>query len=79
MNGTTSRLIVYRFRFRDGQHMRAAPEGPKIVDTHSKMLSPFGPAEQLLGGSKEISASSFWMRFAADVRPAPFTFDDIWV
>ncbi len=28
------------------------------------MLSPFGPAEQLHGGSSDISASSFWMRFA---------------
>ncbi len=28
------------------------------------MLSPFGPAEQLQGGSRLISASSFWMRLA---------------
>lgn len=37
------------------------PEGPSNVDTHSNKLSPFGPAEQLLGGSKLISASSFWI------------------
>lgn len=30
------------------------------------MLSPFGPAEQLQGGSSEISASSFWMRLDAE-------------
>ena len=34
-------------------------DGPIIVDTHSYMLSPFGPAEQLHGGSRLISASSF--------------------
>lgn len=37
------------------------PEGPSNVETHSNKLSPFGPAEQLLGGSKLISASSFWI------------------
>ncbi len=37
------------------------PEGPRIVDTHSYKLSPFGPAEQLHGGSRLISASSFWI------------------
>lgn len=42
------------------------------------MLSPLGPAEQLLGGSRDISANSFWMRFAADERPAPFDLDDIY-
>jgi len=31
--------------------------------THSIKFSPFGPAEQLAGGSMLISASSFWMRF----------------
>lgn len=30
-----------------------------MVDTHSYMLSPLGPAEQLQGGSRLISASSF--------------------
>ena len=35
-----------------------------MVDTHSYRLSPLGPALQLVGGSSEISASSFWMRFA---------------
>ena len=35
--------------------------GPWIVETHSKMLSPFGPAVQLQGGSRFISASSFWI------------------
>jgi len=35
--------------------------GPMMVDTHSKRLSPLGPAEQLQGGSKLISASSFWI------------------
>jgi hypothetical protein len=28
------------------------------------MLSPLGPAEQLHGGSSDISASSFWILFA---------------
>ena len=36
------------------------------------MLSPLGPALQLQGGSKEISASSFWMRFADDDSPPLF-------
>lgn len=40
------------------------PPGPMIVDTHSYRLSPLGPAEQLVGGSNEISASSLVMRFA---------------
>ena len=35
------------------------PDGPMMVDTHSKRLSPLGPAEQLPGGSRLISASSF--------------------
>lgn len=39
------------------------PGGPRIVETHSYKLSPFGPALQLGGGSSVISASSFWMRF----------------
>ena len=43
-----------------------APLGPRMVDTHSKMLSPLGPAEQLQGGSREISASSLEMRLAAE-------------
>lgn len=29
------------------------------------MLSALGPAEQLHGGSREISASSFWILFIA--------------
>ena len=37
------------------------PDGPRIVETHSYKLSPFGPAEQLHGGSRLISASSFWI------------------
>lgn len=40
------------------------PGGPKIVDTHSYRLSPFGPALQLGGGSSVISASSFCIRLA---------------
>lgn len=36
------------------------------------MLSPFGPAEQLHGGSRLISASSFWMRLALDDSCEPF-------
>ena len=36
------------------------------------MLSPLGPAEQLQGGSSEISASSFWMRFALLDMPVAF-------
>lgn len=31
------------------------------------MLSPFGPAEQLGGGSRLISASSFCIRFALEL------------
>jgi len=34
------------------------------VENHSYKLSPLGPAVQLGGGSRVISASSFWMRFA---------------
>lgn len=52
-------------------------EGPRMVDTHSYILSPLGPAEQFAGGSSEISASSFWMRFAADDTPAPLAFEAI--
>ena len=48
-----------------------------MVDTHSYMLSPLGPAEQFVGGSNDISASSFWMRFAADDTPAPLAFEVI--
>lgn len=40
------------------------PGGPRIVDTHSYRLSPFGPALQFGGGSSVISANSFWMRLA---------------
>ena len=48
------------------------PDGPMIVDTHSYMLSPLGPALQLVGGSKLSSASSFCIRFAlVDLAP-PF-------
>lgn len=39
------------------------PGGPRIVETHSYRLSPFGPALQFGGGSRVISASSFWIRF----------------
>ncbi len=42
------------------------------MDTHSYKLSPFGPAEQLQGGSRLISASSFCMRFADDESWLPF-------
>lgn len=45
------------------------PGGPKIVDTHSYKLSPFGPALQFGGGSSVISASSFWI-LLADVPSA---------
>ena len=31
------------------------PGGPRIVLTHSKRLSPLGPALQLGGGSSEIA------------------------
>lgn len=41
-----------------------APDGPMMVDTHSYRLSPLGPAEQLQGGSRLISASSFCIRLA---------------
>lgn len=36
------------------------------------MLSCFGPAEQLHGGSRLISASSFWMRLAEEESWEPF-------
>lgn len=36
----------------------ALPLGPMMVDTHSYTLSPLGPALQLQGGSRLISASS---------------------
>lgn len=49
-----------------------APDGPMIEETHSYRLSPLGPALQLVGGSKEISASSFCMRFAAELIELPF-------
>ena len=39
-----------------------------MVETHSKRLSPFGPALQFGGGSNEIPPSSFWIRFADVVR-----------
>jgi len=48
------------------------PAGPMMEDTHSYRLSPLGPAEQFVGGSNEISASSFWMRFAAELMDPPF-------
>lgn len=35
-----------------------------MVDTHSYRLSPLGPALQFGGGSRVISANSFWMRLA---------------
>lgn len=41
------------------QEASHTPDGPTIVETHSYMLSPLGPAEQLHGGSRLISASSF--------------------
>ncbi len=44
------------------------PEGPRMVDTHSYKLSPFGPAEQLHGGSRLISASSFWILHSTIAR-----------
>lgn len=34
------------------------------MDAHSYKLSPLGPALQLQGGSRLISASSFWILFA---------------
>lgn len=40
------------------------PGGPRIVETHSYKLSPFGPALQFGGGSSVISANSFCIRFA---------------
>lgn len=33
------------------------------METHSYRLSPFGPALQFGGGSRVISANSFWIRF----------------
>ena len=46
-------------------------DGPMMELTHSYKLSPFGPAEQFVGGSNEISASPFWMRFAAELMEPP--------
>lgn len=50
------------------------PGGPRMVDTHSYKLSPFGPALQFGGGSNVISANSFWI-LLADV---PRAFDILW-
>ena len=57
------------------------PGGPRIVDTHSYKLSPFGPALQLGGGSNEMAPSSFWIRLAdvdraLDIFGVPFSFLD---
>lgn len=49
-----------------------APLGPTIVEIHSYMLSPLGPALQLHGGSRLMSASSFWMRLALEDTVWPF-------
>jgi hypothetical protein len=43
-----------------------------MEETHSYRLSPLGPALQFVGGSREISASSFWIRFAAALMEPPF-------
>ena len=40
--------------------------GPMIVETHSNRFSPLGPAEQLHGGSKLISANSFCILWSKD-------------
>lgn len=60
------RILGLRMSSDAAKNMR--PKGVKrilemrlTVETHSKRLSPFGPAEQLQGGSKLISASSFWI------------------
>jgi len=45
------------------------PGGPSMVDTHSYKLSPFGPALQFGGGSRVISASSFWSLLALEDSP----------
>jgi hypothetical protein len=62
-------------------HARAwsvlSPAGPTIVDTHSKRLSPFGPAEQFGGGSLLISASSFCIRLAEDERDVDALFQGL--
>jgi len=44
------------------------PGGPRIVETHSYKLSPLGPALQFGGGSKVISANSFWILLAEVLR-----------
>lgn len=50
----------------------------QTVETHSKRLSPLGPAEQLQGGSREISASSFWiLESSRGVRYG--TMFDVWL
>ena len=46
----------------------SSPFGPVMLLTHSVRLSPFGPAVQLHGGAREISASSFWMRLWHELR-----------
>ena len=35
-----------------------------MVETHSKRLSPLGPALQFGGGSREMPPSSFWILLA---------------
>ena len=44
------------------------PGGPWMVLTHSYKLSPLGPAEQFDGGSRLISASSFWILRVCEER-----------
>ena len=56
----------------EGLHTDDLPAGPMIEETHSYKLSPLGPALQFVGGSNEISASSFCMRFAAELIDPPF-------
>ena len=43
-----------------------------MVETHSYMLSPFGPALQLAGGSRLSSANSFCIRLALVDFAPPF-------
>ena len=66
------RVYIMRSAAAGNASGKDAPDGPMMEETHSYRLSPLGPALQLVGGSREISASSFWMRFAAELIDEPF-------
>jgi hypothetical protein len=57
---TSRQLIVLRLdSFRNDEQVESLT-GPMIVACHWKRLSPIGPAEHELGGSRPRSMSSCW-------------------